>query len=142
VALRIGATGAVTVALGVVADRSASLLLQWRTRSEQVVDRRKRRRDAAEAAAAAVPAGVWADFYERCLKAARRAESAVSASAASTRRTPQQPRGRSHRQQVGRPHTQAAGTGARGALFEGQNRMLGVSHGPKFLFAMTRCWMR
>eukprot|EP00966_Prymnesium_polylepis_P050479 1168670-Prymnesium_polylepis.1 len=98
VVLRVGATGAVTLALGVAAPRSDSLLLQWRERSAQVVDRRKRRRDAAEAAAAAIPAGVWADFYERCRKAAKRAESAA-ASAASTRRTPQRPRGRSRAQQ-------------------------------------------
>ena len=55
VALRVGATGAVSVTLGVVAHPSEATLLQWHKRAAQVVDRCKWRRDAAEAAAATLP---------------------------------------------------------------------------------------
>ena len=52
VTLRVGAAGAVTAALGFNINASETLLLQWRARAAQVVDRGKRRRNAAEAAAA------------------------------------------------------------------------------------------
>ena len=76
--LRVSVTG-VTVTLGCTPHASELTLLQWHTQAAQVVDHRKRRRDAVEAAAAAIPEWQWADFLERCNKAARwRAEPSSS----------------------------------------------------------------
>ena len=113
--LQVGAKGSVSMTLGVAAHASEATLLQWHKRAAQVVDKRKRRRGAVEAAAAAVPLAVWADFHERCRKAAKRAKNLASASAASTSRARQQPRGRSRRQQVGQRrhyHSSAARSAA------------------------------
>eukprot|EP00966_Prymnesium_polylepis_P239967 5548955-Prymnesium_polylepis.1 len=64
-----------TIAIDIRFSRDTDVLVEnWRKRSAQVVDRRKRRRFAAEAAADSIPSGVWEDFFTRCRKAARRQE--------------------------------------------------------------------
>jgi hypothetical protein len=104
VALRVGTAGAVTVALACEPHASEGALLQWHKRASQVVDRRKRRLDAAEAAAAEVPEGIWADFFERCRKAQKRASNEPSSSAAtapSSSGARQKPRGKSRALRIG-----------------------------------------
>ena len=105
VKLQVGKGAAVAVVLETVLHASETLLLRYKDRSAQVIDRAKRRRDAADAAARCIPESIWDDFFERCAKAARRAESQPSAAQPALK-----PRGKSRARQIGlrRQHRSSA----------------------------------
>eukprot|EP00966_Prymnesium_polylepis_P257667 5952667-Prymnesium_polylepis.1 len=105
VKLQVGKGAAVAVVLETVRHASETLLLRYKDRSAQVIDRAKRRRDAADAAARCIPESIWDDFFERCAKAARRAESQPSAAQPALK-----PRGKSRARQIGlrRQHRSSA----------------------------------